>query len=181
MATIPNLPLAVGMPQWMGWLYGLLTAAAAVTDYRSGKIYNWLTLPALALGVVVGLCSGIPTLVAGLQGIALAAVVFVPMFFFGILGGGDVKLLIALGSILGAQGVFILGCITILIAGAGAVVLLFVHRRAGVFVRECTQFLRTMVTPGLQLQWPRLSREIKAPFGIAIFFALVYVLSGGLL
>ena len=47
------MPLVPGMPQWMGWLYGAIAGVAAVTDYRNGKIYNWLTLPALAVGLAV--------------------------------------------------------------------------------------------------------------------------------
>ena len=174
-----QMPLVSGMPQWMGWLYGGIAAVAAFTDYRSGKIYNWLTLPALALGLVVALGVGMPTVVLALQGVAVASVIFLPMFFGGILGGGDVKLLLALGTVLGAHGIFFLSCTSIVIASAGAVALLFVHRRAGIFVSQLWMFFRSVFTPGLQLQWPKLSRDIKAPFGIAIFFGLLYVLAGG--
>ncbi|MBI3556590.1 MAG: prepilin peptidase [Deltaproteobacteria bacterium] len=173
------MPLAPGMPQWMGWLSGAVAAIAAVTDYRTGKIYNWLTLPALLAGLVVAVANGVPTMVAALQGVGVAGLIFLPMFFTGILGGGDVKLLLALGTILGAQGIFLLSLVTILIAGAGAVALLFKHRRAGIFVNQLAMFFRSVFTPGLALQWPKLNRDIKAPFGIAIFFGLLYILAGG--
>ncbi len=180
MALTPALmPLVTGMPQWMGWLYGSITAVAAFTDYRTGKIYNWLTLPALLTGLVVAMLMGVPTMISALQGVAVACVIFLPMFFGGILGGGDVKLLMALGTVLGAQGTFFLSCMALVIAGLGAVALLVKHRRAGIFVSQVGMFFRSIFTPGLALQWPKLNRDIKAPFGIAIFFGLLYVLVGG--
>ena len=174
-----TLPLISGMPAWMGWLYGAIAGVAAVTDYRSGKIYNWLTLPALALGLIVAGFEGWATILSATAGVGVAAAVFIPLFLTGIFGGGDAKLLMALGTVLGAGGVFLLICVSILIAGAGAVALLFVHRRAGPFAREVFAFLRSVFTPGLDTQWPRLNREIKAPFGIAVFFALIFVFAGG--
>src|SRR5258708_4015056 len=103
-----QMPLVTGMPQWMGWLYGSLAAVAAITDYRTGKIYNWLTLPALVFGLVVASFAGLPTVASALQGVALASLIFLPMFFCGVLGGGDVKLLMAIGTVLGAHGIFFL-------------------------------------------------------------------------
>lgn len=174
-----SLPVVTGMPQWMGWLYGAIAAVAAVTDFRAGKIYNWLTLPALLLGMVVAIFCGWATLAGALQGMGLAAVIFIPLFFVGIFGGGDVKLLMALGTVLGAYNVLVLICTAILVAAAGAVALLIAHRRVRIFALEILMFFRTLLTPGLTTQWPQLSRDIKAPFGIAIFLALVYVLAGG--
>lgn len=78
------------------------TAVAAVTDARSGKIYNWLTFPMLAAGPVFGFLDG------GLGGLIES---FVGIFFCGLapylawrarqMAGGDVKLFAALGGLLG--------------------------------------------------------------------------------
>lgn len=168
--------LVTGMPQWIGWAYGAIAAVSAVTDYRSGKIYNLLTFPAILAGFVCAGVVGTDALIQAFTGFGLATAIFLPMFVFGILGGGDVKLLMALGTVLGGRGVLELSVVTILIAGAGAFVLLFVHRRARIFFTQLWLFLRSLFTPGLALQWPKLSREIKAPFGIAIFFGFVYTL-----
>ena len=68
---------------WMPVLDGsvmLVTAVAAVTDLRSGKVPNWLTLPALAAGPalwgMLGGWSGLETSALGL------AVGFLPLFVF---------------------------------------------------------------------------------------------------
>jgi len=76
--------------------------AGCVTDTRSRRIPNLLTFGAAAaafgFGTVTGGLSGLGWSVAGwLAGVAL----FAPFFALGGIGGGDVKLLAALGAWLG--------------------------------------------------------------------------------
>lgn len=88
----------------------LVAAAAAVFDWRKGEIPNWLTLPALAVAPFLHLAryrvSGETTETAfyeaaySLGGAALCAVVPLLLFRQSAMGGGDVKLLVALGAIL---------------------------------------------------------------------------------
>ena len=80
----------------------LISAIAAVTDIRTGSIPNWLTLPPLAAAPVAYLILYGPW---GLLGCVVAAVVcgLVPYLLFrrGAAGGGDVKLLAAIGAVAG--------------------------------------------------------------------------------
>jgi prepilin peptidase CpaA len=78
---------------------------AAVLDARTGRIPNPLTLGALALGLVLAGLRGWPLgLIHGAAGVLACA--FVPLLLFrrGAMGGGDVKLLAALGALLGIDG-----------------------------------------------------------------------------
>ena len=77
--------------------------AASVADVRSRRIPNALTASAIALGVVahVVLPSG-DGLGAALLGGLLGLAVFLPFFALGGVGGGDVKLMAALGVWVGA-------------------------------------------------------------------------------
>lgn len=169
-----------GVPEWAGWTFGAIGAVAAFTDYRRGKIYNWLTLPALVFGVVVAGATGLDTLGRAAAGLGVASAIFLPLFFTGILGGGDVKLVMAMATVLGARGAAELAVACILVAGVGSFALLCKHRRVRVFFTQIFLFLRSLLTPGLVVQWPKLSREIKAPFGIAILVGFLYVfLDGG--
>lgn len=99
------------------WAVGVLAVVlivAAYTDLRYGKIYNWLTLPAVALGVIGhtlagGLAGGPGTWSPlGLAGSLLGlAVGFLPLLVIwqttrGI-NGGDVKLMAAVGALTGWQ------------------------------------------------------------------------------
>lgn len=173
------MALHSAFPQWVVYLVGAVGAVAALTDFKNGKIYNWLTLPALLAGIGVSIvCFGIDGLWSSLAGVGLAALLFVPLFSFGVLGGGDVKLMMALGSVFGAKGLLELVIFTFIVAGAGSLALLVRHQRVRAFGREVYGFMRSLVMPGLSVQWPKLRRDIKAPFGIAVFIGVLCVLSG---
>jgi prepilin peptidase CpaA len=80
----------------------VIAAIAAVTDVRRGEIPNWLTLPPLAAAPVIHAIAGGPW--AGLGAVAAMIVCgLVPYWLFrrGAAGGGDVKLLAAIGAVAG--------------------------------------------------------------------------------
>jgi len=157
------------------WVFGALTAVAAFTDYKSGKIYNWLTFPAMLAGFGIAAYFGNGMLIGALQGWGLAFAVFAPLFFLGIMGAGDAKLMMALGTVLGPQATLDVVLWSLAFAGVGGLILLFAHKRQGIFATEILHFLQSLFTPGLKLQWPKLSKDITAPFGLAIFAAFVVV------
>jgi prepilin peptidase CpaA len=81
-----------------------IAAAAAVTDARTGLIPNWLTLPPLCAAPLFHLLQqGAGGLLFALAGALVCG--FVPYLLFraGSMGGGDVKLLAALGALGGPQ------------------------------------------------------------------------------
>ena len=80
-----------------------VTAVAAVIDHRTGHIPNWLTLPVLAAAPVFhGLTSGVHAAGLSLAGAALVGLIPFLVYRSGGLGGGDVKLFMAIGALLGA-------------------------------------------------------------------------------
>jgi prepilin peptidase CpaA len=100
--------LSLGAPYAHAILMPALVVAglAAAYDWRTGHIPNWLTLGALGLGCLAHALLGIGQL--GARGVATAAlssllglvvVGLVPLLLYrlGSMGGGDVKLLAALG------------------------------------------------------------------------------------
>ncbi len=159
-------------------VFTFATAVAATTDYLRDKIYNWLTFPLffLGLGLAFGF-HGITGLAAALTSVGLVAIVFIPLYVLQIMGAGDVKLLMALATILTIKGVVALVSTSFMIAGVGAFVLLIYHHRVKIFFRECYKFFKSLVIPKMETVWPKLSKNIKAPFGIPIFLALFFLVT----
>lgn len=91
-----TFPLAVQL------VAALATSMAAVNDVRFGTIPNRLTLPLLlAAPLVHWLVGGPGALLAALLGAFSCALVPLLLFAARALGGGDLKLLTALGALLG--------------------------------------------------------------------------------
>jgi prepilin peptidase CpaA len=86
----------------------LITAIAAFTDYRTGHIPNWVTLPALCAGIVghlaygwyhFGFTEGVVEGGTAIGGAALCSLAPGLMYWKGGMGGGDLKLFAALGAL----------------------------------------------------------------------------------
>jgi prepilin peptidase CpaA len=73
----------------------ILCVACAITDWRSREIPNWLTGPAILLGFLV--CPW----PSSIQGFGLAVLIHMPFFVLRFTSGGDVKLMAALGALMG--------------------------------------------------------------------------------
>jgi len=82
----------------------VMAGAAAWTDLRTGRIPNGLTVSGLVTGFSCGLAAHGPHgLVAAAVGALVVGLIPLLLFRFSALGGGDVKLLAALGALLGAR------------------------------------------------------------------------------
>ena len=89
-------------------LLAVVLMVAGVLDLRTGKVHNWLTYPAIAAGFLLhagfGLAyGGLPGLADGViasgAGFLLGFVPFLVLFALIGTGGGDVKLMGAVGAI----------------------------------------------------------------------------------
>jgi prepilin peptidase CpaA len=76
---------------------------AVITDIRSRRIHNWLTFPAIACGLLVnGVFEGAHGLQFSLLGIAVSSIWLI-LYLVGGTGAGDVKLLWAVGAMMGPK------------------------------------------------------------------------------
>ena len=102
---------------------GTLLALACISDLRTRRIPNVLTFSAAALALLFHLVTGgFPALGWSVAGWIVGALLFLPIFALRGMGGGDVKLLAAVGAWLGPTQVAIVALATSVAGGAIAIV-----------------------------------------------------------
>jgi prepilin peptidase CpaA len=155
-----------------------LTIAAAVTltllavhsDYRQRIIPNYLTLPAIALGLVLNTaCNGWQGLFTSFLGTLLGIGLMILPFLFGRMGGGDVKFMAALGAIFGAYPVLNIFLYTSLAGGLFAIVVAILNHRLLATLKN----VWVLVSAVLVYRCPAwksdvLKTSIHIPYGFAI-------------
>ncbi|MBA4358431.1 MAG: prepilin peptidase [Desulfovibrio sp.] len=98
---------------------------ASVIDLRSQRIPNLLTIPAAMAALAYHfLVQGPQGLWFSLAGLGLGLGLMLAPFLFGVMGGGDVKLMAAVGAWVGPQTVLVAFLLTSLAGGAYALVVL---------------------------------------------------------
>ena len=104
---------------------------AIVTDLRWFKIYNALTLPLVASGLVYhGITGGAAGLAVSTVGAAVGFGVFFLVYLLGGMGCGDVKLMAGVGAWLWAPATLAVAASASLAAGVYALVIIFGRGRA---------------------------------------------------
>jgi len=103
----------------------IILLTAAINDFRFQKIPNWLTLFTVTVGVILHTCtSGWKGFFFSIGGMFLGLALLMAFYLKGGMGAGDVKLMGAVGGILGPGGVFAAFLGTALIGGVYAIALL---------------------------------------------------------
>jgi Flp pilus assembly protein protease CpaA len=154
----------------------LVGLCASFTDIRFGKIYNKLTLPTAILGFAYStFMFGLDGALQAVSGVLLGLLLYGWMFGLRILGGGDVKLLMAFGAWMGAHSVFEVAILGILLGGAFSAMLLIVSGRIVSFIKRMYHFLLTVFVAELEVEPPKIDKNLKMAFGIPISIAAVWV------
>ncbi len=152
------------------FLAGVLMIAS-VTDLRSQRIPNKLTYSTMIFGLVfAGMTSGLAGFLQSLGGIALGLALLIGFYLLGGMGAGDVKLMAAVGSLLGPQGVFEAFLGTAMAGGLYALLLLAVKGLLTDALRRFGLMIKTFFLTRKFIYIPPSGKE-KAPllcYGVAI-------------
>jgi len=146
-----------------------LVVLAGASDLRTRRIPNALTVTGLGIALALRGAVGVEPLAIGLMGAVIAFVPAVLLVVVGGLGGGDAKLLAAVGAFVGPAGLPTTIFVTALVGGAmGAITVV----RRGAFGATVTRCRAILATPfGMSSEpLPRLGAPgaIAIPYGVAI-------------
>src|SRR5262245_2179308 len=160
----------------------ILAAAGSVTDLRSRRSPNRLVVTGLVLGLALNVrAAGFAGIGSSLGGAVLGLALFLPIFLLGGMGGGDVKLMAALGSLVGPMGV--LG-IALAAALTGGVLGLFAAWWSGRLVSTLNGIVELLwlwwcagvrPSPDLKLGNPA---TLKIPYALPIAAGTLFVALG---
>lgn len=152
-------------------LLAIVLILAMAFDLHQRRIPNALTFPVMAAGIIyLTYLNGLDGFMHSTGGLLLGFAFLLPVYLFGGMGAGDVKLMGVVGSILGPQGVFIAFLYS---AISGGVYALFVLARSRVLKQTAGRYgfmLRGYLVTG-QLTYLSPAAEEKLPplcYGVAI-------------
>lgn len=157
-----------------------VASGATVTDLKAARIPNVLTMTSAVAGILAHAAlpggSGAAT---SLGGAAAGLAVFFPFFALGGLGGGDVKLMAALGAWLGWPGILSLALYAAVAGGVLAVGVAIAHGYLWEALRNIAALARFWMVAGLRTE-PTLTLAHgggpRLPYALPIFAGLVLTL-----
>jgi prepilin peptidase CpaA len=153
---------------------------AAVTDLVHRKVYDWLTYPAIVLGLTlgyaagdwgsVGLGYGGSGLANNLAGLAVAFGVFFVVYWGRGVGGGDVKLMAAVGAIMGLH--FVVGAMfwSALVGAIMAVWVLILKGKLWWGLRRSLRHAVRLGNDPEEAEGEENPARLRIPYGAAIAF-----------
>jgi prepilin peptidase CpaA len=159
----------------------LLGFLAMYSDLRWRKIPNCLTLPAIALGFFLNFLSNSWNgLIFAFSGLLVGIGLLILPYLLGGMGGGDVKFMGALGTMLGSYSILNVFLYATLIGGAIAIVVAIVDKslidtlkRVWLLLKCIFLFYAPQAGAGL------FTKSIAIPYGLAIGAGtFVYLVAG---
>jgi prepilin peptidase CpaA len=144
----------------------------AVVDVKEHRIPNWLTYPVILLGLLLRGCFlGWRGLGSGVAGCLLAGGIVCVFYLVRAMGAGDVKLLAAIGSLVGPRNAVNVLVATAIAGGVLALVYVFARRRFGATLRNLGAVVLFHSWSGLKAH-PEFNLDnpsaLRMPYGLAI-------------
>jgi len=148
----------------------VLVLIAAYTDIRWGKIFNVITVPFALLGLTLNtVAGGLEGLLLSLGGIGAGFALWLVSNFLGrILGGGDIKLLMAFGALMGPIFMLWTFCIGALVGGIMAIAISLKQGLLGKVVRQMGSSLYMRAKFSEPMEITDGAGEVRLPYAIAL-------------
>lgn len=161
--------VAYSLPCWIV----LYAVSAAFIDLSSRRIPNSLTYGGILFGLGIGLLPQFePSLANSLLGLLIAFAPSLILFALGSIGGGDVKLLTALGALLGYPQILDVLFYTIVFGSAWGITVIIWRGRVLDTLKGFRDLLVSLLYPGSYKIVP--VQDLSIPFGVPIAIATLW-------
>jgi prepilin peptidase CpaA len=146
-----------------------VTVIALITDLRSRRIPNILTFSAITVGLMYHLVVGGGTvLLQSAEGMLLGLALFMIPYVMRGMGAGDVKLMGALGAMLGPRAIANICLFTALVGGIYALGIILLRRENNIVLRNGITYL-WIIAATQKLFLPSMLREEGMP---SLYYAI---------
>ncbi|MCX5674635.1 MAG: A24 family peptidase [Planctomycetota bacterium] len=172
--------------QWLAWgVLAPVLVAAGVCDLRRGVVYNWLTYPAIVAGLVLGAVEGaaagdtLDGLTNHILGLGFGFGILFVAYLLGGMGGGDVKLMGAVGALLGWRDWAALEAMfySFLVGAAIGLIVVIWRGQAGAVLRRMWMAIRILPLPTATLDEATGTPTYRVPFGFAVCVGTLWYLA----
>jgi len=161
---------------WRTGILMMLLVGAAVSDYRTHRIPNWLVLSGALFGVIYNTAlapSPYANILFPLAGLGLGLVLFLPLYLVRAMGAGDVKLLAMVGAFLGPGDTFRAALASMIVGGVLSIVLVLARGTARRMFHNLGSVFQVGLLSVAGGSKPNLRIEAgvsagKLPYGVAI-------------
>ena len=156
-----------------------LVMATSFTDLRTHKIRNVHVFPVMLVGLILGaVTGGLAGLGWAVLGLVVGGGVMMPLYATGIMKAGDVKLAMALGTLIGPWEAFRTVILSLVLYLPVGLVSLMLRGRLGELVhavKALGRFLYTRLNPMLVGEPLEMQRVTLAPYGLVLGTAALCV------
>ncbi len=148
----------------------------AVSDLFTKRIPNWFNFPIILTGILLAFFTGgVSGGLSSLLGIGLGFLLYSWLFFLGVMGGGDVKFLMALGSIGGGVFSIKVGLLGIIIGGVFAIIIMIFKGKLRDFYARILVSFSTIIIKDVKFISPEIDTTSKMPFGVPIALSAIWL------
>lgn len=147
----------------------VLVLAAAVYDVRYRRIPNWISVSGAVIGLALNtfLYSGLPGLIFSAKGLALGFGLYFVLYALHAMGAGDVKLMGAVGSLVGWEDWFAIFLVTAILGGVLALLVMVLRGRVKKTIWNVGYILGEM-THGRPAYVSREELDVKSPKSVGL-------------